>query len=103
MNNAPMPLLERLELAAQACHAAQLLSVEKTCRDAIAALSATERTISDEDMELLKNVSRKLHNALACANTMTEEGRKEGYALLIQYQAFLRDISSTTDGGSHGK
>lgn len=35
------PLLERLELAAQACHAAHLLSCEATCREAIAVLGAS--------------------------------------------------------------
>jgi hypothetical protein len=34
-----MPLIERLELAAQACRAAHLLSCEATCREAITALS----------------------------------------------------------------
>lgn len=36
----PMPLIDRLELAAQACRAAHLLSCETTCREAIAELSS---------------------------------------------------------------
>ena len=35
MKQPPMPLLERLELAAQACHAAHLLSCEASIREAI--------------------------------------------------------------------
>lgn len=35
-----LPLTDRLELAAQACHAAHLLSCEATCREALQALSA---------------------------------------------------------------
>lgn len=41
-----LPLSDRLELAAQACHAAHLLSCEQTCRDAINALDS--RSHSDE-------------------------------------------------------
>lgn len=44
-----MPLTDRLELAAQACHAAHLLSCETTCREAIAELSKpTPPALPDE-------------------------------------------------------
>lgn len=38
MKQSPMPLVDRLELAAQACRAAHLLSCEETCREAAALL-----------------------------------------------------------------
>lgn len=42
MKQAPMPLADRLELAAQACRAAHLLSCEATCREAAELLASSE-------------------------------------------------------------
>lgn len=50
-----LSLTDRLELAAQACHAAHLLSCETTCREAAVALSARDVGCSEE-----QEISRRI-------------------------------------------
>jgi hypothetical protein len=57
MKQAPMPLVERLEMAAHACHCAGLLSCEASVREAIVALSATTFALDEHTAMLLAAIS----------------------------------------------
>lgn len=80
-----LSLPDRLELAAQACHAAHLLSCETTCQDAIAALSMV--TPSEEMLKLAQDrlkTSTGLPSACECEGCLLAReivrlaGRKGG-------------------------
>ena len=62
MKQPPMSLKERLELAAQACRAAGLLSCEATCREASSAVPAAAHTgLSAELSSYLPDLAGKVH------------------------------------------
>lgn len=60
-----LDLADRLELAAQACHAAHLLSCEATCREAVVALSAIRATNQGEVMPEESSIEERLQHEIA--------------------------------------
>lgn len=79
-----LSLTDRLELAAQACHAAHLLSCEATCRDAIEALSiqSASTSTSDDARQAIKEQAQEiieLRVSAANAWAVAEKAKADAY------------------------